>query len=157
MLKIRRAEEKDIEGINKLLYQVHKVHSDGRPDIFKEGKKKYTSEELEELIGNDEKPVFVATDEKDCITGYVFCIYQKTEGIESLVDRKVLFIDDFCVDSNARGQNIGGQLYSFIEEEAKKNKCKAITLNVWNFNEGAIGFYKRLGFDPLKTVMEKIM
>ena len=39
-LKIRRAAESDMEVINKLLYQVLKVHSDARPDLFKAGTKK---------------------------------------------------------------------------------------------------------------------
>ena len=49
MKNIRRAIEKDVDDINELLYQVHKVHSDGRPDIFKEGCKKYTTKELKKL------------------------------------------------------------------------------------------------------------
>ena len=40
-LKIRRAAESDMDVINKLLYQVLKVHSDARPDLFKAGTKKY--------------------------------------------------------------------------------------------------------------------
>lgn len=59
-LIICRAEEKDIPTINKLLYEVHKVHSDARPDIFKKGAKKYTDEELKRIIKNDDSPVFVA-------------------------------------------------------------------------------------------------
>ena len=31
-LTIRRAKEGDIPTLDKLLYQVHKVHSDARPD-----------------------------------------------------------------------------------------------------------------------------
>ena len=42
---IRRAVDADIPALDKLLYQVHKVHSDVRPDIFKAGAKKYTDEE----------------------------------------------------------------------------------------------------------------
>lgn len=38
-LKIRRAKECDIPIIDKLLYEVHKVHSDVRPDLFKAGAK----------------------------------------------------------------------------------------------------------------------
>lgn len=41
-----------------------KVHADKRPDLFKEGKKKYNEEELEKIINNDGEPVFVAVDEK---------------------------------------------------------------------------------------------
>ena len=45
-LNIRRAKEYDIPVINKLLYEVHKVHSDVRPDLFKAGAKKYSDDEL---------------------------------------------------------------------------------------------------------------
>ena len=38
-MTIRRAEEKDMEGINKLLQQVCLVHHKGRPDLFKFGAK----------------------------------------------------------------------------------------------------------------------
>ena len=33
-IKIRTAKDSDITLINKVLYQVHKVHSDARPDLF---------------------------------------------------------------------------------------------------------------------------
>ena len=48
-MNIRKAEKKDIPQIETLLFQVAKVHSDGRPDLFQSGQKKYTTEELEEL------------------------------------------------------------------------------------------------------------
>ena len=58
-MSIRRAEEKDIEGIRKLLYQVNQVHADGRPDLFKSGGIKYTEDELKEIISDRTRPVFV--------------------------------------------------------------------------------------------------
>ena len=48
-MNIRRAEEKDILQIEELLYQVHKVHSDKRPDLFIPGSKKYTTNELKKF------------------------------------------------------------------------------------------------------------
>ncbi len=59
-IKIRKAKETDIKSIDKLLFEVHKVHSDVRPDLFKQGAKKYTDEELIAIINNDKTPVFVA-------------------------------------------------------------------------------------------------
>jgi hypothetical protein len=41
---IRRAKQTDMNGINKLLYQVLMVHHSGRPDIFRANVKKYTDE-----------------------------------------------------------------------------------------------------------------
>lgn len=52
---IRRAQEKDIERINDLLFQVNKVHSDKRPDLFRQGGRKYTDKELVALIADDER------------------------------------------------------------------------------------------------------
>ena len=41
-MKVRRAQEKDMERIDELLMQVEKVHHDGRPDLFRYDQKKYT-------------------------------------------------------------------------------------------------------------------
>ena len=45
-LKVRRAQEKDMERIDALLMQVERIHHEGRPDLFRVGRKKYTDEEL---------------------------------------------------------------------------------------------------------------
>ena len=50
---IRRAKQEDIPQIERLLYQVQKIHADIRPDIFRHGQKKYTAEELENLLQDD--------------------------------------------------------------------------------------------------------
>ena len=122
---IRQALEKDVEKIGKLMYQIHKVHSDGRPDLFVVGDRKLSDDELKNLIEEYEmRPVFV-------------------------------YIDDFCVDESARGQQIGTKLYNFVTEVAKNNGCQSITLHVWNFNEGAKKFYEKIGFKPLKILMER--
>ena len=52
-MEIRRGEEKDITGINRLLEQVLEVHHSGRPDLFKSGVKKYTDRELLAILHND--------------------------------------------------------------------------------------------------------
>lgn len=56
---IRLANKGDLDDINKLLFQVHKVHSDARPDLFKAGTKKYNDKELLEIINDEKRPIFV--------------------------------------------------------------------------------------------------
>ena len=46
---IRRANNEDIDGLNKLLLQVLMVHHNGRPDLFKANTKKYTDDENKKL------------------------------------------------------------------------------------------------------------
>ena len=154
-MQIRRADIKDADKINELLFQVAKIHANGRPDIFKTATKKYSDQELIEIINNDDSPIFVATDEKDFCLGYAFCVFQKTKDSILLQDRKTLYIDDICVDENSRGKHIGKSLYDFIENFAKENGFDNITLNVWSFNQSAYKFYEKCGMTPLKTTMEK--
>ena len=154
-MKIRRAEPKDTERISELLFQVAKIHADGRPDIFKNATKKYSDDELMRIIANDETPIFVAVDENDYVFGYAFCVYQSTKDSILLHDKKTLYIDDICVDENARGGHVGKSIYHYVVDFAKENGFDNITLNVWAFNEGAYKFYEKCGMSPLKIMMEQ--
>ena len=153
-MNIRRANERDIAGINALLYQVHRIHAEGRPDIFRLGNKKYNDEELCAIIADENTPIFVAVDDEEKVLGYAFCIYEAVKDNPSLMDRKTVYIDDLCIDSTCRGQHIGTALYGHVKDEAQREGCSAVTLNVWCLNEGAMRFYEKLGMKPLKVVME---
>lgn len=154
---IRRAQEKDMEGINRLLCQVLMVHHNGRPDLFKAGAKKYTDEELKEIITDDNRPIFVGVDEKDYVMGYAFCMFQQHLNNNILTDVKTLYIDDLCVDETIRGQHVGKQLYEYVLTFARESGCYNVTLNVWSCNENAMKFYEKCGLIPQKVGMEKIL
>ena len=156
-MKIRRAMSCDANRINELLYQVAKIHADGRPDIFKAATKKYSDDELIEIIKNDNSPIFVAVDDNNYVLGYAFCIYQFVKDSILLMDKKTLYIDDICIDENARGCHIGKSLYEYVTEFAKQNGFDNITLNVWAFNENAYKFYEKCGMTPQKIIMEKTL
>ena len=156
-MKIRRATEKDIERMNELLHQVLMVHHNGRPDLFKANVKKYTDDELKEILVDDKRPVFVAVDDADVVLGYAFCMFQQYCNNNILTDVKTLYIDDLCVDENNRGQHIGKALYSFVLDYAKAQNCYNVTLNVWSCNENALYFYEKCGLKPQKVGMEVIL
>lgn len=156
-MKIRMADDKDIERINDLLEQVCLVHHKGRPDLFKFGAKKYTEDELKDILHNDKTPVLAAVDDDDRLMGYAFCIFQQHVNNNILTDIKTLYIDDLCVDEKLRGQHIGSGLYNAALDFAKKHGCYNVTLNVWSCNESALKFYKSLGLKPQKIGMEKIL
>lgn len=154
-IKIRFACQNDLDDINKLLYEVHKVHSDGRPDLFKKGAKKYSDEEVLELIENSNYKIFVA-DLDSHVVGYAFCIVKESESA-STCHIKSLYIDDLCVDENIRGHHIGTKLYNQVCTYAKENGFYNVTLNVWACNEKAYAFYKHIGLEIQKIGMEKIL
>ena len=156
-MKVRRAQEKDMERIDALLMQVERIHHEGRPDLFRVGRKKYTDEELRELIHDDSRPILVAADEKDAVMGYAFCILQQYQNHNIMTDNKTLYIDDLCVDETIRGRHIGRTLYDSVLEFARQNGCYNVTLNVWSCNESAMKFYEACGLKPQKVGMEVIL
>lgn len=153
---IRRAEIRDIQTIDKLLFQVHKVHSDVRPDLFKQGAKKYTDKELVSILSNDDAPVFVA-EKDDAVVGYAFCIKKQFLDDNNMTDVKTLYIDDLCVDENERGAGIGKTLYEYVINYAAENDYYNVTLNVWADNKNAVAFYEKIGLRIQKIGMEKIL
>lgn len=156
-MKIRRAENKDMVGINKLLHQVLMVHHKGRPDLFKANVKKYTDAELQEIIEDDSTPIFVAVNDTEEVLGYAFCIFQQHVNHNILTDIKTLYIDDLCVDEEKRGKQIGKTIYNYVLGFAKEQGCYNVTLNVWSCNETAMKFYEKCGLLPQKVGMEKIL
>lgn len=70
---------------------------------------------------------------------------------------KVLYIDDLCVDKDARGKHIGTSLYNYVLDYAKKNHYYETALNVWADNVEALRFYEHIGLRIQKIGMEKIL
>ncbi len=154
---IRRATVKDIPKILDLLIQVDMVHHKGRPDLFKGPATKYNAEELEEILSRDDSPVFVFTDEDDVPLGHAFCIKKQIVGDHVLTDVRTLYIDDICVDENARGKHVGSSLYRHVKDYARSEGFYNITLNVWSCNPSALAFYESMGLTPQKIGMECVL
>ena len=152
---VRKAEKRDIDAIIKLLHQVNMVHYEKRPDLFKPYTTKYDEQELEVLLGDDSKPIFVYDDGE--VLGHAFCQISEVKNHRLLQDAKTLYIDDICVEETARGRHIGQSLYEYVRDYARSIVCYNITLNVWEGNDSALSFYRSMGMQVQKTGMETIL
>ena len=128
-MNIRKAEEKDIPRLLALLGQVLQIHAEIRPDIFIPGTTKYTA----------------------------FCQLKEQPFSTNMVPFKSLFIDDLCVDKQARGQHIGESLFEYVKQQAKALGCYEVTLNVWAGNTSAEHFYEKMGMKTKERQMEYIL
>ena len=154
---VRRATERDIPALLRLLVQVNMVHHEGRPDLFKGPTTKYDEAELRALLSDAAAPVFVAVDEAGSVLGHGFCVLQRQANTRLMVENATLYIDDICVDEVARGRGVGRALYEHILAYARGIGCYNVTLNVWSCNPGAMAFYEKLGMTPYKVGMETIL
>ena len=143
---IRMAEKGDIPRLIELLSEVLELHAKIRPDIFIPGTTKYTDEELEALLEDVSKPIYVAADDEDKVLGYAFCQLQEQPASNNMIPFRSMYIDDLCVDSSCRGRHIGEKLFEYVKEEARRLGCYEVTLNVWSGNDGAELFYEKMEF-----------
>ena len=153
-MTVRRAERKDTPRIQQLLWQVEQVHHRIRPDLFRDGGRKYTDAQLADILADDARPVLAAVDENDRLLGYAFCKFEEYRDDNIMQDRRTLYLDDLCVDEAMRGQHIGRTLYGAAVQYAKDHGCYNLTLNVWAGNDAARRFYESCGFRPRKVCMD---
>ncbi|XCY65766.1 GNAT family N-acetyltransferase [Streptococcus iniae] len=123
-------------------------------DLFRADGGKFDAKELELLLYNPNKPIYVYTDDHDKVLGHLFLQFKVSES-PVRIPRKVLYVEDLCVNAHYRGQGIGRQLMAFAKDFAREKGCYQVTLNVWNANKEAYAFYERLGFVPQQTQMER--
>ena len=155
-MTIRFACENDIPQMLDLLLQVGEVHHQIRPDLFRAGAQKYDEATLKRLLKTSDRPILAAEVDGKMV-GYAFCILQITKDDPVLCDRRVLYIDDLCVDESHRGRGIAGALYRRALELARELSCDAVTLNVWWGNDNALRFYENCGLQRQKIGMEKVL
>lgn len=155
-ITIRRAVSADIPDIDRLLNEVNLVHHEIRPDLFRTGRK-YTDEELREILADDSRIVFAAVDEKENFLGY--CMTQAQQILHDTIRTEIrtLYIDDLCVDETIRGQHVGRTLFEAVQEYARQQGFYNLTLHVWEGNDRAAEFYKRMGMKPQYTCLETIL
>ena len=156
-MQIRRAEVRDIPRIHELLSQVLEVHANGRPDLFIHGTRKYTDEEIAQILADETMPVYVAVDDDDVAIGHCFCELQDKSGSNNMQPVRTYYIHDLCVDENVRGQHVGTALYQHVVALAREGGFHNVCLNVWSCNANAMAFYEAMGMHPYRVGMEQLL
>lgn len=152
---IRELIKEDYENIKKLVYQVHKLHLEHRPDIYIDGNP-LPIEYFNNII-SDENSFCYVYEENNKIVGLLLALKKTNRAIPIAKQRNTYFIDDIVVDENNRRKGIGKSLYNFLLNKAMEEKIDAIELNVWAFNESAIRFYESIGMSVKNMKLEKII
>ena len=146
-ITVRPAKKEDHPAVERLLRQIAQLHADLRPEIFRPASHKYDAQQFAAMLGDPNAPILVAQDEHGEVLGYaILQVKIVGENYPVLLPRTFLYLDDLCVDVDARGLDIGTALMQAVRELAIVRGINRIELNVWECNEDAFKFYERLGF-----------
>ena len=152
-MNIRKAKVEDIKEISDILMQVSKLHSDNRPDIFKDKKMSEIIKWSEDILKDNQKIVIVAESESK-ICGVAVCKIKTINEHINIKDTKIFSVDELCVDKDYRKKGIGSNLIAEAKRLAEENNCNRLELNCWKFNQDAMKFYKDIGFEEQRIFFE---
>ena len=62
-----------------------------------------------------------------------------------------LYVEDIFVRAAYRASGVGKRLFGFLASSAGERGCGRMEWSVLNWNELAIGFYKKLGAEPVRN------
>ncbi len=151
---IRHATHEDARLLADLSTHVQQVHVEVRPTTFRPAE--VTDAMIQfyaDLLPQPDCYFFIVEDEGIAL-GYVFVKRIDRPANPFTHANIFLHIDQISVNLDARGKGYGKALMAAVYELAHQQGIQRITLDVWQFNVGAIEFYEHLGFNPFMQRME---
>ena len=139
---IELANDKDRAAVNRLARQIHQLHINWRPDIYRMPEELFPKERFTELIAKRE--LYVAK-VGGTVVGYAM-VTIRDQDLPELMKRKVFHIQQFCVDEEFRNHGIGTQMMEELRVLARAFGCTDLQLNVYPENDAAVSFYQKCGF-----------
>ena len=139
---IELANVKDRAEVNRLARQIHQLHVDWRPDIYQMPEELFSEEQFQELIGTRQMYVGKLN---GIVVGYAILKIREYNW-PAVVYRRVMVLDQLCVEETLRGHGLGTAMMEDIRALAKAFGCTDMQLGVYPQNDAAVSFYQKCGF-----------
>lgn len=157
---IRRAEEQDIEALCKLYHEFHEFHVQGVPDRLRslegDGDNSELISTLKKIISSDDSAIFVA--EVEGKTTGLAEVYVREDKINpAVVSHRYGHLQSMLVTDDLRRQGTGKKLADAAERWVEDKGATEMRLDIWEFPQGPLRFYEKLGYRTLRrTLLRKL-
>ena len=139
MLEIRQAKKSDIPCLVEL--------DDKCFDTYYYRKTKFSKSDFHAYFGL-KKPIFLVATRDFRLVGYVAGAVRSSEGLS------IAHLDSLAVSSIERNQGLGGNLLQLFIEEAKKEACMKVVMEVAKANKEGLNFFLKRGFRGVADLPE---
>ncbi len=154
---IRKATAKDYDILCELFDEVDALHRDNLAHLFQKPNGPVRERDYYEgLIADENVGLFVAAVGEKPV-GFVHAIIKDAPAIPIFVPRRYAIVDNIGVKPEFRNQGIGRLLMDTIHKWAITKGATSIELNVYEFNQTAIAFYQRLGYETYSRRMSRTL
>jgi ribosomal protein S18 acetylase RimI-like enzyme len=149
---IRPATEQDIDALVPLYADFHEFHVHGVPDRLRLPD---TPDEiplrtaLREILRRTDAQIFIADFENKLI-GFAEIYLRLDEPHPLRVPHRYGYLQCLLISEPFRKSGLGKQLISSAHQWAKEQQATEVHLDVWEFADGPLHFYEKLGYRTLK-------
>ena len=140
MLQLARPEDRT--AVEVLAQQIHGMHVQWRPDIYVPASELWPQDRFDAAVAD--RQLFAAKVE-ETVVGYVLLKVRNYDMVGH-TKRKVLVVDEICVDEARRNQGIGTEMMIEVRAIAHAFGCTDLQLGVYPQNNEALAFYQKCGF-----------
>lgn len=132
-------------------------HVDLQPEVFNRlDESTILADDWYEKALVDDAGRIVLAEEDGAVLGLVYYSIVAADNVISRSDRLV-YVDEQVVLPEHQGRGIGRTLMDHVEDRAREEGIHTVKLQVWDNNEGAIGFYRSMGYGPRQRVLWKTL
>lgn len=151
---IRPLRESDYPAADVLLCELHRLHAEARPDLYRPALHPYSMEEFRRLTA-DAETLSLAAEAGGRFAGLCIAVLRPSSKSPVMIPERIAYVEDLCVHPDFRRAGVGRLLFDRVEALARERGAKRLELMVWSFNRDAALFYERLGMTPQRSILEK--
>jgi diamine N-acetyltransferase len=153
-VSIRLASDADYAALGPVFAEAERFHREALPHVFRAPQGHFPPAALfRHWVSGAGSAVFVADDAGELV-GFVTARADSAPPEEILQPRTFVTVDLLAVRSDRRRRGIGRSLMEAVHGWARERRLGHVSLNVWEFNEHAIGFYEAMGYRTANRLME---
>ena len=152
---VRKATTNDYNILCELFDEIDALHRDNLPHLFQKPSGSVREQEYYSGLIADENVGFFVAEADGKLLGFVHAIVRDTPAFPVFVPRRYAIVDGIVVKSEFQNRGTGRILMDKMQEWAIAKGAASIELNVYEFNETAISFYEKLGYQTFSRKMSK--
>jgi ribosomal protein S18 acetylase RimI-like enzyme len=156
-ITIRYATEKDLPRVAELSTEVLLIHSRAHEDLFNEGFAKKLLEIYQKTLCEVKDSFIVVAEVEGKVVGYELLTMKTREDFWAEQFRRVLVVDEVCVDEKYRRRGVARELENFAESLARQNGIISLMATVYDFNTASKKLHESLGYQKLSIKYHKAL
>lgn len=147
MVHVRRVQKADVEALTPLKAEVHALHVDAHPEVFKAMTDEQVARWLRDRLAEEATSAWLA--ELDgALLGYAMMAHRSRDETTFSHARSWCEIDEIVVVRSGRRRGVARALIERAAEHARSLGVSALELTTWAFNTQAQEAFAKMGFRP---------